>query len=888
MNAMQSPGKVVQDSRIAQIASGAGWVLIALGLSVLAGWAFHLHAAVTIVPRFASMKANTALAFLLAGVALLRRGARDVSLYSLGVLIMGAATLTEYLSNANFGIDQLLFRDPYSIIDPGRMSVLTAVGFSVLGSGLLLASAQSVRARQLSRSLGLLTGTIGFIALLGYSYDVRALYQVRPYSGMSLHTAVGFLTAAIGLQCVYPREGIMRQVHADTAGGAMLRRLFLAALLIPFLLGFAAWFAHERLGLGLGFAMAVVVAGITFCLASIILRNAGHLEQRDLALHRATRELEEAQRLARVGNWLWDPAKGIIYWSEELYRIHARNPDLPPPSHEELPKLFTPESWSRLNVAIEKALQTSSVQEIHLELVRPDGSKRLITARGEAVGDGNCVAYLRGTAQDVTEQKEILQRLHESEERFRRVVEHIGDALFVDDAAGRVVFANDQFLNLFGFRRDELQNITLEDYVAPEYRAQLRDRHHRRIRGEAMPSQFEYEGCRRDGTRIWLEVDVVPVKAQDGKLIGTQSALRDITARRQAEQVLRESEERFRLVANAAPVLIWMSGPDKLCNYFNQTWLEFTGRPFEAELGNGWSEAVHAEDLKACLDTYTQAFDRHESFKMQYRLRRNDGEYRWVLDIGVPRFNCDGTFAGYIGSCVDVTDHKLAEEALSNVNRSLIEAQEEERTRIARELHDDINQQLALLAIALDQLKQELPRSLPQLRGRIEELQNRTSAVSSDIQTLSHRLHSSKLEYLGLVAAAKGFCGEFSEQHHVEVAFEHQQVPSSLPKDISLCLFRVLQAALANALKHSGVRRYEVLLSGTANGIHLTVRDHGIGFDLEKVLSGHGIGLISMRERVRLVNGKISIQSRPDRGTTIDIDVPLSIGSSNARSVYVA
>src|SRR4029077_17829055 len=137
--------------------------------------------------------------------------------------------------------------------------------------------------------------------------------------------------------------------------------------------------------------------------------------------------------------------------------------------------------------------------------------------------------------------------------------------------------------------------------------------------------------------------------------------------------------------------MIWMSGTNKLCNYVNQPWLDFTGRRLTAELGNGWVESIHAEEVKACFDAYSQAFDRHEPFTMQYRVRRHDGEYRWVLNRGVPRFNADDSFAGYIGSCVDITDRKLAEEALSGVSRRLIEAQEQERAWIARELHDDID-----------------------------------------------------------------------------------------------------------------------------------------------------------------------------------------------------
>jgi PAS domain S-box-containing protein len=343
---------------------------------------------------------------------------------------------------------------------------------------------------------------------------------------------------------------------------------------------------------------------------------------------------------------------------------------------------------------------------------------------------------------------------------------------------------------------------------------------------------------------------------------------------KRAETRLRESEGRFRLVANTAPVLIWMSGTDKLHTYFNQPWLEFTGRPLEAELGNGWVEGVHPEDSNACLSRYTRAFDRQESFEMQYRLRRHDGAYRWVSDIGVPRFNPDHSFAGYIGSCIDVTDRKLAAESLANMGRKLIEAHEEERTRIARELHDDINQRIALLAVELERWNQHLPESAVDIHNHIDHARQRLLEIANDIQALSHRLHSSKLEYLGLAAAANSFCREFSEQQKVQIEFRHCDVPRTIPREISLCLFRVLQEAVQNAAKHSGARHFAVDLCGSAEGINLTVRDQGVGFDWQNAESARGLGLISMKERLQLVSGKLSVKSEPGRGTTISARVP--------------
>jgi signal transduction histidine kinase len=216
------------------------------------------------------------------------------------------------------------------------------------------------------------------------------------------------------------------------------------------------------------------------------------------------------------------------------------------------------------------------------------------------------------------------------------------------------------------------------------------------------------------------------------------------------------------------------------------------------------------------------------------------------------------------------------QKTLSNLSRKLIEAHEEERTWIARELHDDINQRIALLVVDLERLKQELPPSVDQAKHRIEGANERIRELGNDIQALSHRLHSSKLEHLGLVAASSGFCKELSRQHDVEIDFQSEDVPSKLPPEIALCLFRVLQEALQNAIKHSGVRKFEVSLKGMSKELQLGVFDSGVGFDPEQINDGHGLGLISMKERLRLIDGRLFIDSRPHGGTRIHASAPLS------------
>jgi len=244
--------------------------------------------------------------------------------------------------------------------------------------------------------------------------------------------------------------------------------------------------------------------------------------------------------------------------------------------------------------------------------------------------------------------------------------------------------------------------------------------------------------------------------------------------------------------------------------------------------------------------------------------------------MGVPRFKLDGLFAGYIGSCVDITESKLAEEALFSVGSRLIEAQEDERARIARELHDDFSQRMALLAIELGRLRQDIPGSNGDALNRMDIVRKHASEIGSDIQALSHQLHSAKLDYLGIAVAMKDFCVEFGAKQKFKIDFRSQDLPSSVSPEVSLCLYRVLQEALHNAAKHSQVSHFDVQLRGVPGEIQLTIKDAGVGFDVESVNKRRGIGLISMRERVKLVNGTFSIASRLNHGTEIGVRIPMS------------
>ena len=482
--------------------------------------------------------------------------------------------------------------------------------------------------------------------------------------------------------------------------------------------------------------------------------------------------------------------------------------------------------------------------------------------------------------------RDITERKQAEDARFRHaaIVESSDDGIISLDRDGVITGWNAAAQRVYGYTAAEVLGRSVYIIIPPEMREEEAGLFRQVLDGKRV-EHYETIRMTKEAKRIDVSFTLSPLRDWTGKIVGASKIARDITLGKLAEAALRESEERFRLIANAAPVMIWMSGPDERWTYVNRPWLEFTGRTLQAELGSGRAERVHPEDLEPFQETYSRAFEQRESFQMEYRLRRHDGEYRWIFDHGVPRFNANGSFAGYIGSVIDVTERKQAEEALSSVSRRLIEAHEEERTWIARELHDDINQRIALLAVSLEGLKQDLPASNGQMSRRFKEVQEQVSDLGIGIQALSHRLHSSKLEYLGLAAACEGFCREFSVQQNVEIDFHSQDIPKELPQETALCLFRVLQEALQNAAKHSGVRQFEVLLKATSNEIQLSVHDSGVGFDVQKAMSGHGLGFTSMKERMKLIDGHLSIDLKPQGGTTIHARARLGPKSMSLRAV---
>jgi PAS domain S-box-containing protein len=470
----------------------------------------------------------------------------------------------------------------------------------------------------------------------------------------------------------------------------------------------------------------------------------------------------------------------------------------------------------------------------------------------------------------------VEERKPAEESRFRlaSIVESSDDAIISKNLNGVIVTWNRGAQRIFGFSEAEAVGQPITILLPPDLQEEEQTILRNARVGEKV-EHFETVRMTKEGTKINVSLTISPLRDATGRIIGSSKIARDITGRIRAEEELKKSERRFRLMADSAPMLVWLSGPDKLAADFNSEWLKFTGRTMQQELGNGWTHSIHPDDLRRRVEAYAHAFEKKQKFTSEYRMRRYDGQYRWMLDQGVPRFLDDGSFAGYVGYCLDISDQKETKAARIELSGRLIHAQEEERARIARELHDDINQRLALLANGVQEFEQATSAGRDPLQTKqLRELWQLTTDIATAIERMSYQLHPSKLHYLGLASAVRDLCQEFSRQHKIEVECVVRDLPQDLDENVSLSLFRTVQESLRNVVKHSHSRHAKVELTRQAGVIHLQVSDDGLGFNPDQGRNKHGLGLVSMGERLRSVGGEFSIWSKPSMGTQVKGTAP--------------
>jgi len=474
--------------------------------------------------------------------------------------------------------------------------------------------------------------------------------------------------------------------------------------------------------------------------------------------------------------------------------------------------------------------------------------------------------------EDITDRLLMERALRESEAKFRSVTDLAACAIWILQDQ-RIVYLNQCVLNITGYTCDELLAMDAQELVHPDFRERLRTRA-RTASGERLPlTNFQYKVRTKSGEERWLELTDNFI-TYDGRPAILCSAF-DITNAKRAENELQERTLYLESLIANNPLGIVVKDEQRralFCNpafeqMFQYTQAEIQGKDLDDFI------APHAREEAVRLSNSVQSGGIAHARTQRVR---KDGTFLEVELYGVRVYSGSKFVASFV-IYQDITDRKKSEEKLLNLRNRLARAQEEERARIARDLHDDTGQRLALLSIDLEQLKQASVRLRSSLTQQLESLVKAASEITSDVHNVSRRLHPSQVELLGLVPALSNFCKDFAARNDMQIDFYHESMPHKPPRDAALCLFRVAQEAIRNVQKHSGTRRALVQLDENSGSLRLRVSDHGSGFDPEANEPPQGLGLLSMEERLHSLGGELFVHSRPGGGTCIEACIPLSV-----------
>jgi len=403
-----------------------------------------------------------------------------------------------------------------------------------------------------------------------------------------------------------------------------------------------------------------------------------------------------------------------------------------------------------------RALRGERFTDYEVRVLRKDTGKSLIGSySGTPVpSESGDIILCVITMRDITERKRVEEAFRESEARFHAIFDLAAVGIAQVSLTGRWLLMNRKLSDLIGYSFDELENMTLQQVTHPDdiepHLVQVR----RMFAGEIPDYTFEKRLLRKDGSILWVNLNATLVRDQNGKPEYAIAIIEDINERKEAEEALLQSEERFRLLADTAPVIIWETGPDGRCTFLNRSWFEFTGRNGGEELGDGWMQGVHPDDRERCRNTYLSAFSERQSFAMEYRLCRSDGEYGWIASTGVPRLAPNGELLGYIGTCFDITERKRVKEELQQ-DKELLGKRVAERTveldATIKRLNDEISERIRT-ALAL---RAEITERLNvQAELREKELmllhQSRLAAMGEMIGNIAHQWRQ-PLNLLGLL-----------------------------------------------------------------------------------------------------------------------------------------
>ena len=632
-----------------------------------------------------------------------------------------------------------------------------------------------------------------------------------------------------------------------------------------------------------------------------IIRDISERRQVEDALRRSETLLRESQQMVHIGSWELDLKKNNLYWSDEIYRIFEITPAQFGGTYEDFLNAIHPEDREMVGQAYIDSVTNRTPYAIVHRLLFSGQRIKYVQEWCETYydNDGEPLRSI-GTAQDVTVQQLALNALRKSSQEFKDLYNHAPCGYHSLDKEGIIVQINDTELAWLGYARNEVVGkMSFVDMVSPEHRQVFLDCFSG-FKASGLVQDQEYEMVRKDGTRFPALLNATAVYDAQGQYVSSRATLFDISARKLAERYLRESEERFRVMVDNAPIIIWMADAQgrktyQGCNFFNKQWHDFTGLSLEQTEGRKWLRLVHEEDRKRCLDTYTNAFREVCPFKLEYRLRRHDGVYHWVSDSGVPRFSGEGEFLGFIGTCLNITEHKLFEEIRAEMEHAgRINIAGEMASGLAHELSQPLTAANNYLDVCLRRLAEtDWDREGFQKAVRLAHAQtDRAGQIVNHLKNFvrKQKPEQSLLDINSLIRDTADFLDYEFKQHSINTKLDFSPVPLALMNRIEIeqILINIIKNAI-DSMRSSSRRELRIVTRVVEPAtILVTVIDTGKGVavdDLEKIFNpfdtskkeGLGLGLAICRSLVENYGGRIWAEQNDDVGTRFNFTLPVGV-----------
>lgn len=480
---------------------------------------------------------------------------------------------------------------------------------------------------------------------------------------------------------------------------------------------------------------------------------------------------------------------------------------------------------------------------------------------------GNIIHYI-GINIDITERKLVEKKLQNakseseknendlrySEEKYRAIVENSKDYIMRYDRDCRHIFGNTTAIKASGLTYENYVGKNHRELGFPEHLCELWEKNIKKVFDTGLTYTIEFD-VELSGDPKYFELILSPEHDLDDTSVKSVIGIsRDITERKKSDLALRESELRFKILADSGMALIWTADKDKLCNYFNQIWLDFTGRPLELELGNGWAEGVHPDDFQECLNNFTEAFDKREVFSMQYRLRRFDGEYRWILDEGCPRYDNNHDFLGYIGHCLDITEYKLADEKV----KTLLS----ENELILKEVHHRIKNNMFTISSLLSLQAQTLKE--PSVKKALNDANARVQSMGLLYDTLYRSADFSKVAVKNYIPSlVNQIIANFPNSNivKIETAIDDFKLNTKHLQPISIIINELLTNIMKYAFNDRETGLILVLAKNSEGNVNITIQDNGNGIpETVSFENSTGFGLQLVQALTQQLDGTIRIE----------------------------